>query len=189
MLPDGFRYVSFGWTRDPMDDGVLTPPAHDGMAVVDAGHSRLVLVRNHEVRGRAAAYTPNRSITYDPNAGGGTTNLTFDIRQGQWHEAWSSLAGTTTNCAAGPRTPRAGSRARRRWTCTTSRTAGSSRCRRRGRPCRRRSRRWGASSTRRWRSTGRAASSTRPRTAARPDCTDFCPRTRTVSTRVGGFRC
>jgi len=53
MLPDGFRYVSFGWTRDPMDDGVLTPPAHDGMAVVEAGHSRLVLVRNHEVRGRA----------------------------------------------------------------------------------------------------------------------------------------
>jgi uncharacterized protein len=101
MLPDGFRYVSFGWTRDPMDDGVLTPPAHDGMAVVDAGHSRLVLVRNHEVRGRAAAYTPNRSITYDPSAGGGTTNLTFDIRQGKWHEAWSSLAGTTTNCAGG----------------------------------------------------------------------------------------
>ena len=101
MLPDGFRYVSFGWTRDPMDDGVLTPPAHDGMAVVEAGHSRLVLVRNHEVRGRAAAYTPNRSITYDPNAGGGTTNLTFDTRQGQWHEAWSSLAGTTTNCAGG----------------------------------------------------------------------------------------
>lgn len=101
MLPDGFRYVSFGWTRDPMDDGVLTPPAHDGMAVVDAGHSRLVLVRNHEVRGRAAAYTPNRSITYDPSAGGGTTNLTFDIRQGQWHDAWSSLAGTSTNCAGG----------------------------------------------------------------------------------------
>ena len=51
--------------------------------------------------GAAAAYTPNRSITYDPSAGGGTTNLTFDIRQGQWHEAWSSLAGTSTNCAGG----------------------------------------------------------------------------------------
>lgn len=101
MLPAGFRYMTYGWTRDPMEDGIPTPPAHDGMAVVDAGHSRLVLVRNHEVRGRAAAYTPNRAITYDQNAGGGTTNLAFDPQRGVWLESWSSLAGTTTNCAGG----------------------------------------------------------------------------------------
>jgi len=100
-LPEGFRYVSFGWTRDPMSDGVLTPPAHDGMAVVEAGHSRVVLVRNHEVRGRAAAYTPNRDITYDASAGGGTTNLVFSLKDGRLEQAWSSLAGTSTNCAGG----------------------------------------------------------------------------------------
>src|SRR5262245_40706383 len=44
LLPEGFSYVSFGWTRDPMSDGVPTPPAHDGMAVVEAGHTRVVLV-------------------------------------------------------------------------------------------------------------------------------------------------
>jgi uncharacterized protein len=30
MLPDGFRYKSFGWTGDLMDDGVRTPALHDG---------------------------------------------------------------------------------------------------------------------------------------------------------------
>lgn len=33
-LPRGFRYQSFGWTGDVMDDGTLTPDRHDGMAVV-----------------------------------------------------------------------------------------------------------------------------------------------------------
>lgn len=43
QLPDGFRYVSFGWTGDIMDDGVPTPPAHDGMAVVEARGNRAAL--------------------------------------------------------------------------------------------------------------------------------------------------
>src|SRR5262245_50353560 len=48
QLPDGFRYLSYGWTGDPMADGVPTPNLHDGMAVVEAqGDSgRLILVRN-----------------------------------------------------------------------------------------------------------------------------------------------
>ncbi|MEM0925962.1 MAG: phosphatase, partial [Planctomycetota bacterium] len=33
-LPEGFRYVTYGWTNDPMSDGNATPPAHDGMGVV-----------------------------------------------------------------------------------------------------------------------------------------------------------
>ena len=32
LLPEGFRYLSFGWTGDMMADGILTPAAHDGMA-------------------------------------------------------------------------------------------------------------------------------------------------------------
>ena len=35
QLPAGFRYLSYGWTGQLMNDGVLTPPMHDGMAVVD----------------------------------------------------------------------------------------------------------------------------------------------------------
>jgi hypothetical protein len=33
-LPEGFRYISYGWTGDVMSDGVKTPNLHDGMAVV-----------------------------------------------------------------------------------------------------------------------------------------------------------
>ena len=32
QLPNGFRYISFGWTGDVLDDGLRTPGAHDGMA-------------------------------------------------------------------------------------------------------------------------------------------------------------
>ena len=49
-LPAGFRYLTFGWTGDPLVDGRPTPPAHDGMAAFAAGGSRIRLVRNHEVR-------------------------------------------------------------------------------------------------------------------------------------------
>jgi len=34
MLPEGFRYVSFGWTGDMMSDGVVTPKQHDGMGIM-----------------------------------------------------------------------------------------------------------------------------------------------------------
>lgn len=41
QLPEGFRYVSYGWTGEVMSDGVRTPNLHDGMAVVaDVGHGR-----------------------------------------------------------------------------------------------------------------------------------------------------
>jgi uncharacterized protein len=104
-LPAGFRYFSFGWTGDPMNDGVRTPGAHDGMAVIDTLFGNpdwLVLVRNHE-QGGGAPFIGNRpDITYGPNpAAGGTTNLVFDARQERFLKANSSLAGTTTNCAGG----------------------------------------------------------------------------------------
>ena len=51
LLPEGFRYQSFGWTRDPMKDGSATPSSHDGMAVVEEKDGIVTLVRNHEVNG------------------------------------------------------------------------------------------------------------------------------------------
>jgi uncharacterized protein len=100
-LPEGFTYQSYGWTGDEMADGIATPGAHDGMAVVGVRGSRIYLVRNHELSGPAAAFGP-ASITYDPLAEGGTTNLVYDLRAQEWLESFSSLSGTVRNCAGGP---------------------------------------------------------------------------------------
>ena len=99
QLPAGFRYLSFGWTGDPLAGGLVTPGAHDGMAAFAGAGSRIRLVRNHEVRG-GAAYA--ESPIYDPNGGGGTTTVEFDAAGGKVVEAWASLAGTAVNCAGGP---------------------------------------------------------------------------------------
>jgi secreted PhoX family phosphatase len=121
QLPDGFRYRSYSWAGDLMSDGVPCPNRHDGMAVVDEWHGkddvvrdddlhedpnrdrrdlshRLVLVRNHEGAG-GTPYTRNPAIAYATDAKGGTTNLVFDGKRGEWLKSWSSLAGTWRNCA------------------------------------------------------------------------------------------
>jgi secreted PhoX family phosphatase len=99
QLPRGFRYLSFGWTGDALEDGAPTPAAHDGMAAFSGDAGRVVLVRNHEVAaGSAFAHGPR----YDAGAGGGTTTLTFDGARGAWRNARASLVGTLRNCAGGP---------------------------------------------------------------------------------------
>ncbi len=123
MLPAGFRYLSLGWTGDPMSSGILTPGAHDGMAAFPAGGRHLgwhdnpselahdgnqdggqrrghlaVLVRNHE-QGRG---TPFSGAAYDFAAAGGTTTLVFDAQHGEIVESWGSISGTIRNCAGGP---------------------------------------------------------------------------------------
>lgn len=107
-LPRGFEYASFGWTGDELEDGSITPGGHDGMAVVEvAGRRRFgrprkaFLVRNHEIRSDAGAFSPN-APNYDPAGAAGTTNLIFNFRRMQWEESWASLTGTITNCAGGP---------------------------------------------------------------------------------------
>ena len=98
-LPAGFRYLTFGWRGDPLADGRRTPRAHDGMAAFAAGGSRIRLIRNHEVR--SAGAFADRPL-YDEVGGGGTTTVEFDTATGTVHDAWTSLAGTATNCAGGP---------------------------------------------------------------------------------------
>ena len=96
-LPRGFEYLSYGWTKDPMTDGVLTPSAHDGMGAFR--HGDLVhIVRNHE-RDAAPAFT---APAYNPNGGGGTSTLVFDPDAGAFVESYASLGGTLRNCAGGP---------------------------------------------------------------------------------------
>ena len=101
MLPAGFRYLSFGWTGDPLVGGRPTPPAHDGMAALPGRWGRTYLVRNHEISSDAGVFAPE-TPTYDPAATGGTTTLEFDSHRGRFVKSWASLTGTRTNCAGGP---------------------------------------------------------------------------------------
>jgi secreted PhoX family phosphatase len=97
-LPKGFEYLTFGRTGDLMDDGIVTPGSHDGMAAFRTGEL-VRIVRNHE-RGGGAAFATG--MTYDPTAAGGTTTLVFDPDAGALLGSHASLAGTIRNCAGGP---------------------------------------------------------------------------------------
>lgn len=101
QLPDGFKYWSHGWTGDLMNDGIATPSAHDGMAVVAADAHKIVLVRNHEQGSNSGSFLGAKG-TYDPATNGGTTNLVWAPQQKKWLSAWASLSGTVRNCAGGP---------------------------------------------------------------------------------------
>ena len=97
-LPEGFRYLSFGWAGDALPDGHVTPGEHDGMAAFAAGPGRVRLVRNHE----ADMGTPFSRAVYDSQTCGGTTTLEFDTAQGRFISARGSLSGTLRNCSGGP---------------------------------------------------------------------------------------
>lgn len=99
-LPEGFRYLSFGWTHDPMADGMATPAAHDGMGVVSSEGGILTLVRNHEISEASGPFGKN-SLPFDPKGGGGCVNLRFDSVKGEWLDSTVSLTGTVKNCAGG----------------------------------------------------------------------------------------
>ena len=97
-LPPGFRDISHGWTGDPIFGVIPTPALHDGMGVLRQVGNHVVISRNHEV-----AFAPSNSgaIEYDPDAGGGNTNMTFDVKKERWGQVWPSLSGTVRNCAGG----------------------------------------------------------------------------------------
>ena len=97
-LPEGFRYVTYGWAGDTMADGRRTPGKHDGMAAFEVSPGRLRIVRNHE----EATGEPFSDTAYDSAGAGGTTTLEFDETTGRFLSARASLSGTIRNCAGGP---------------------------------------------------------------------------------------
>ncbi|TNC24560.1 alkaline phosphatase PhoX [Amycolatopsis alkalitolerans] len=103
-LPKGFSYrvvAEAGVTK--LDSGEPTPSDPDGTACFGDRHG-FVLVNNHEIGGSEPYRVPALSgLTYDPGAGGGTTNIVVD-QSGKRVREYVSLAGTHNNCAGG-RTP------------------------------------------------------------------------------------
>lgn len=100
-LPEGFRYSSFGWTKDPMTGGGRTPGSHDGMGVIAEKDGVVTICRNHEVTLHGKPFGPE-AITYDAAGGGGCTMLRFDTKAGEWVDSRPGIAGTVRNCAGGP---------------------------------------------------------------------------------------
>ncbi|WDI43162.1 alkaline phosphatase PhoX [Bremerella sp. P1] len=100
-LPEGFRYVSYGWTGDEMSDHQATPAAHDGMGVIGKKGNKLLLTRNHELSNPGPAFNYKNGAPFDRMATGGCTQLEFDTRRGQWLTSYGAISGTVRNCAGG----------------------------------------------------------------------------------------
>ena len=100
QLPEGFEYLTFGWEKDKLTEGGITPAMHDGMAVIASDENTVTLCRNHEVDGSGKAFG-SPEIAYDPQATGGCTNLVFDLKAGKLLKSWTSISGTSRNCAGG----------------------------------------------------------------------------------------
>jgi uncharacterized protein len=101
-LPSGFRYavVAEAGVSTLADGGEPTPSDTDGTAAF-ATPTGITLVNNHEIGGDEDFRVPVRDgLTYDPGAGGGTTNIELS-GTGERVREYVSVAGTVNNCAGG----------------------------------------------------------------------------------------
>ncbi len=117
-LPAGFSYQLFSRLGETMDDGLLVPGKHDGMAAFSGPDGTTILVRNHELEPTWVKYSPfgpgnqrmpkiDASRIYDAGTTefpciGGTTTLQYDTKSKSLKKHFMSLAGTMRNCAGGP---------------------------------------------------------------------------------------
>jgi len=117
-LPKGFSYGVISKAGERMEDGLLVPGRHDGMAAFPGPQGKTILVRNHEVppgktsdgpygeRNHLLKNLANEQL-YDPGRRktpglGGTTTLVYDTRSQRLEKHFLSLAGTDRNCSGGP---------------------------------------------------------------------------------------
>lgn len=117
-LPEGYSHRVVSRAGERMDDGLLVPHAHDGMAAFAAADGRIRLVCNHELAPSkqhqgafagldATSFEKFRPRVYDAGGGatpgvGGTTTTVYNPVTGRTERQYLSLAGTDTNCAGGP---------------------------------------------------------------------------------------
>lgn len=118
-LPAGFDYVTLSETGEPMDDGLIVPGDHDGMACFPGlEEGQVILVRNHEMspnQSDQSAFGPDGERLsaidaiklYDHEDGalthlGGTTTIHVDLNTRRVVRQFLSLGGTDRNCAGGP---------------------------------------------------------------------------------------
>ena len=117
-LPDGYSYTVVSRAGQRMDDGLIVPHAHDGMAAFPGEDGRIVLVCNHELTPAYFAHSafadgfnaPPEAVTdrvYDQGRGktpgaGGTTTTIYNPETRTTDRQHLSLAGTELNCAGGP---------------------------------------------------------------------------------------
>ncbi|MDH4072693.1 MAG: PhoX family protein, partial [Gammaproteobacteria bacterium] len=117
-LPAGFSYTVISRRGEEMDDGLLVPGLHDGMAAFAAENGTVRLVVNHEIypswQGVGAFGADlerleriDRTRVYDFGKGrtpgaGGTTTIHYDPARKERLRIHLSLAGTEINCAGGP---------------------------------------------------------------------------------------
>jgi secreted PhoX family phosphatase len=105
-LPEGFDYVTFGETGDPLLGGAGAHPRnHDGMAAFPGPGGTIRLIRNHELRNKpgdfALGVTGDPATRYDARAMGGTITIDFDPVKRRPVREFVSLNGTLVNCAGG----------------------------------------------------------------------------------------
>lgn len=122
-LPNGFSYRIVSSMSAEMDDGLIVPGKHDGMAsfpymnedgTVD--QDLCILIRNHEISDAHRTISPfgsrqermhmvDPSGVYDLGNGkasrGGCTTVIYNLKEHRVEKQWLSLAGTEHNCAGG----------------------------------------------------------------------------------------
>ena len=116
-LAPGFEHRVVSRWGSRMDDGLIVPGIHDGMAAFPGEDGRIILVCNHEqdhthrdysAFGDAYPSVPKavKDRMYDKGSGrspglGGTTTTIWNPATGKTERQHLSLAGTEYNCAGG----------------------------------------------------------------------------------------
>lgn len=116
-LPQGFSYKVISKQGEVMNDGLLVPGKHDGMAAFSGASGRVIIVRNHEIvptdKEFGAFGVDNVNLSAIPKEDlfeygggefpglGGTTTLVYNEETGVLESHYLSLAGTYRNCAGG----------------------------------------------------------------------------------------
>ncbi len=99
-LPPGFRYFSFAWQGEALQDGSIMPSSADGMGLVHYANGKARLIRNQEIWDDPGAFA-HLDRAYDLGAGAGTVTIDVDLDAGKLIQARASLSGTNANCSGG----------------------------------------------------------------------------------------